>query len=255
MAEKQVEEGTREPGEQIPTDDSHIADAALKAIQAAADKLQNNEGDDTISSGEGQPEMVDVEIDGTTYNMPKEAVEALNRKQAALLEDNTPAPTDTVEGEPEKTDFQTLFYTDPEAAAEKIKEEVREELRNEYLQDKALDIFWQDFYSENPELKEEDMFVRMVLASKMDDLKNLKGKQGRDGLADAVRSELLRIQNKTKGAKKPSGTENLEGALPGTSETASGEPVKPQTPSKVHTLGDALRERNIARRKAAGKSV
>lgn len=257
MADKQIQEGDREEGETAPADDSHVAELAMKAIREAAAGLANQGEKESTDS---QTEMVDVEIDGTKFSMTKEGAEAYS-KQQAVYADNlaTAGQGDTEsEGEPEtedKTDFQTLFYTDPDLAVEKIEERITAKLRGEYIQDKALEIFWQDFYRENPELKEEDTFVRMVLGNKMGELGSLKGKTGRDGLATAVQSELLRIQNKGKGGKKQSSeTETLEGATSGTTTPQGEDTEKAAPPGKVASIGDAIKERNVARRKASGKS-
>lgn len=262
MAEKKLEEGTREPGEVIPPDDSHIAAMALKAIQDAAAGLAVDPAAGTGTDPAAvSAEMVDVEIDGTTFKMTKEGAEAYSKQQAVHV-DNLAAAQNAGEAEntgeaastEEATNYQTLFYTDPDEAVRRIKDEVTTELRNEYVQDKALDIFWGDFYRENPELREEDTFVRMVLGSRMDELKDLKGKTGRDGLAKVVQGELLRIQNKAKGgAGKRTETRDLEGALPGAEKPS--EPADTTTPSRVASLGDAIKDRNLARRKAAGKSA
>ena len=60
MAKEQVEEGTREAGEQIPTNDDHVAAAALKAIQVKQGQIYRVFKRICMSNRVEAPELTDV---------------------------------------------------------------------------------------------------------------------------------------------------------------------------------------------------
>jgi|TARA_Y100000310_G_scaffold231529_2_gene234112 hypothetical protein len=264
--EEEVEEGTREAGEKAPKDDAELF--AQQGLDEHG-RSQEIEGDDSRvgdtelpvakpkpGEKEQEPEMVEVAISGDLYSMTREAAEALAADQAANRseEDIPPLKDEREEGgeKRKETDYTELIFTDPNEAlrlhGEEIAESVRKEMTQAYTQDQARQIFWDDLYTDYPELKEEDHIVKMVMESNWETLKGLKGATVRKKLAELTQEEIIRLANKQKGIGGKSGATStkLEGdtqpaPAPASEEDAETEAIPP-------TLNAAIKERNRLRR-------
>lgn len=239
--------GDREPGEDAPVDDSHV-----KGPSVTVNDQGEFEGDiDQVANDESTYRVeiagMEREVDQATYDMVMADRAARQETETIPAAEAEPAPDFDVEG----------FYGDPEAYLRATKDAAVAEATNsinmKYAADKAQNDFWNNFYDENPDFKDEEMLVKMTLAKNMNDLRNLSdGKGGRDALANLVSKEVLRITNKQKGRKKPDDSTRLEGGSTApTPEGSDRESITDATP--VHrppSIGDAIKQRKISRDRA-----
>jgi len=260
---KEYQEGDREPGEVGPTDDSHISPELNVTMGENSDDVTNQEGPES-----GQPEMVKVTIGGVEYNMPKEAADAYSVEQDAAANrmsqandehrdslenvlNNNPATTDTSESSDLYKEAGELMFTDPEAAMKmlhnNVRQEVTQELTHDYNQDKAVTAYWTSFYNEHPDLPEEDALVRNIMSANWSAIKDLKGEQGRNIVADLTMKEMLRIGNKMNNNNNDNNTTSLEGNTNNTNNSMNVNTV--DTPTKpVHlSLSAAIKKRKLQR--------
>jgi|1_EtaG_2_1085319.scaffolds.fasta_scaffold01109_4 hypothetical protein len=247
---KIVEEGVREEGEEVPVDDSHITMEGTPSIDAEPE-LELESGQDPTPSA---PEEVEVVIGGQLYNMSPEAAMAYQNEQVSQQSTRDAAPIQEETKEPgDGPNYEEILFTDPNEAlrlhGEAVAKQVTETLTNQYSTNQAQQRFWDDFYSENGELKEDDHIVRMVLTQHFDVLENMSGKAARDKLAELTQTEILRLVNK-QGGTNQEGNEStsLEG---GTSEQSGVATVAP-TPKTPQTLGQAIKERRMKQQRPMG---
>ena len=263
MAEKtskqdEPQEGDRLPGEEIPKDDSHIAGQI--ASRTIGEDNFDDEGDEG-GEGEQAPELISTMIGGVEYMLTPEAAAAYQSERDQIAADrqstdhsfndmlNGP-PADTQQDEDELEDIAAQFYADPKKALAAMEARIRSNITHEvttsYHQDQAVQQFWTDFYTEHPDLKDEDRIVKTVMSQSWDGVKNLKGKDARNKVAELTKRELLRIANKmNKGAPKGDST-NLEGDTTPASTTPR--KVVDNTKPETLSLSAAIRERKRARR-------
>ena len=247
-------EGDREPGESAPADDSHITMGDVEPIVGEMpDPKLEPQGDD-------EEQEFEVEIAGTVRKVDQKTYNLVMEERASRAADE-PAPElePEPEPEPEPESFDaTEFYSDPAAALKQVKDqavtEATKQVSRRYAADKAQESFWGAFYKENPKLADEEMLVKMVMASNIKDLRNLSdGKAGRDKLAGLVEGEILRLANKQRGHQPPpNNTSRLEGGpAPNTPTTESSDNEASQNnPARPPSVGDALKDRKLKRQRA-----
>ena len=245
-----IEEGDRAHDEPAPpVDDSHIdREGNFEPGASGTPDSTGREGD--------EPKLVTVSVGGTTIEVSSE--------QAALIQAEQAASQDAIQqaqtlGEPapreqdEVVPIEELLFTDPKAALEQLTAQITNTVRGEYQQDQSSKKFWDDFYIENPDLREEDHLVKAVLDRELGTLENMRGKVGRDKLAELTKGDILRITEKhQKGRKKKvDQTTQLEGT-----STDGAPPPSPDNPpqeadsSRLPTLGDAIKQRKLNRARA-----
>ena len=252
--EEEVEEGTRESGEEAPRDDSEILSQADTSIGGGeADRSVDEE---PVSTESESDDMVEVAIDGALYSMPKAAAEAYSIEQQSNSTATANIPQEReVSPDTEPVNYEELLFTDPNEAlrlhGEEVADKVTKEITGAYQQDQARQVFWDDFYGDSPELKEEAHIVRMVMEQHWDVLKDLKGKTVRKKLAELTQKEILRLANKQKGIGSKSGATTT--ALEGDTQPAPA-PAAEEDEEQDHippTLNAAIRERNKKRRESS----
>jgi hypothetical protein len=255
--EEEVEEGTREVGEEAPRDDSEILSQADTSIGGKEPDLLYPDDEQPVSTeSEPDDDMVEVAIDGALYSIPKAAAEAYSIEQQSNSTATATEPQEREDSQDtEQVNYEELLFTDPNEAlrlhGEEVADRVTKQITGAYQQDQSRQIFWNDFYEDSPELKEETHIVRMVMEQHWDVLKDLKGKTVRKKLAELTQKEILRLANKQKGIGSKSGatTTALEGdtqpaTAPATEEDQELDHIPP-------TLNAAIRERNKKRRESS----
>lgn len=234
----EIQEGDRELGETVPIDDSHITGDPETPIE-----------EPETSGPKPDPEkLVSVTINGQSFEVTPEVALAIQTQPST-----TQAPVTPIEKpESPEDDFESLIFSNPKAAKEQIKKEVFAEVSKAYANDQQTRDFWTQFYVENPDLQEHDWVVRSVLQRDMDRFANLKGKNGRDAVADTVKKDILSLSNKF---NKTSNKRKVDTTLEDSSSSES--PVSESVDSELaHTrpnafgLGQELRERAKRRRKS-----
>lgn len=256
MADDKIQEGDREAGERIPTDDNEVIDMGDMTVSPII-------GDDGEQESEKKPkkrakkkveesELIAVEIGGVSHEVTQEVYNSIVQERTFLQSE--PAP---IVEEKDAVDLESLIFTDPTAAMKLMKDEIQTELRGEYSQDQARNKFWSDFYTTNPHLQEEDAIVKMVMQREWNNIASLPTTPGIKKLSTLVEEEILRIVNK-QGGKKGAGERitTLEGGGY-TTDQADADALedkgdKEEESAEVHSIGDAIRERSRLRRLARG---
>lgn len=249
-----VEEGTHEEGEQLPpTDDSHITLDSTPVINSDDGELEPELDLEPAQESVRTSDEVDVLIGGQVYSMAPETAMAYQNEQVAHQSTRDAAPVEENREEEGDVNYEEMLFTDPNKAlrlhGEEVAKQVKEELTSSYRADNAQQQFWNDFYGENGELKEDDHIVRMILTQHFDVLENMSGKAARDKLAELTQTEILRLVNKQGGTPDPDNpSTQLEG---GTSEQPGVAVVAP-TPKTPQTLGQAIKERRMRQQRPMG---
>lgn len=145
-------------------------------------------------------------------------------------------------------DYATGLFTEPEVALQKLREEIKAEVKGEittaYNAAESQKDFWNSFYSENADLKDEKMIVNAVMARDWATLKDLDPKAAAKKLVEATKKELMRL----KGGKSDSDPDARQ--IEGGSNKNSAPSGKKEDDSKVLSLSDIIKKRQEARRKA-----
>jgi len=244
-----IEEGDRSHDEPLPpADDSHInPDGSMAPAPDPADRSQD------------EPQLVAVNVGGQTLELPADQAALIQADQAAsqdrydaLQVATPPEPSDR--SQDDMVPLEDLLFTDPKAALAQLTQQITQTVRGEYQQDQASKQFWNDFYIENPDLREEDHLVQAVLNRELGTLENMRGKTGRDKLAELTKGDILRITEKHQKGRKKKVDQTTQ--LEGTSQGGGAAPPDPDnlsqeaTPGRLPTLGDAIKQRKLNRAKA-----
>jgi len=169
-----------------------------------------------------------------------------DKEIAELRRATPPVEPKTKKDEPEPTDWDNLLFTKPKDAVAQIKkeakEEVQREMRAEYQRDQGTRKFWADFYTSNPDLKDDDDLVQLVLSGSMSELANVPVKQAIKRLGDLTRDRILRYAGgKPRGGKRAM----VEGSNPPRQRTREPEVAE------VTSLSEIIRARKERRHKKA----
>lgn len=211
---------------------------------------------------------VEVEIAGKKYMVTAEMASAINAEKAnrsgeierhlqnlgrkiedvastALRRDGK--PDDKKSDDKPKIDF----WDNPEAFFQNLEtrilgqvEEkvngVKSELTSAYTNDRSTEQFWNGFYTDHKDLKEDKFIVDAVMRRDWDELKDMKSAEAKKILADRAREVLLK-HGKT---EKQDRDVQVEGA--GALKTKADKQDVP----KVTSLTDVIKARREARRKS-----
>lgn len=247
--ETKPQEGDLELGEQKPENDDHLNEDIVKALSKGVEgqEEQEEEGEEEEKKLD-VPETVKITIGGHTVEVSKEVAEAYEQEETTRRSVEQESPKKKEESEQTGQDeLAELLFTDPKEAIKRIQEQTKTELREEYQMDKSREAFWDMFYQENPELKEDDSFVKSTLNTNMSVLENMKGKAARDRLAELTQREILKIAERhSKGTSKRTTANTLEGGTASKRKQAIVE--EEEKPNKRPlTLGDAIKQRRLER--------
>lgn len=224
---------------------------------------------DDEPSGDAPPDLVRVKLNGQDLEVTPEVAEAIQAREDEFRRRMGERSNDLGElrgfrekfnqlfsGQDQSTQQPTpihqLLFEDPEAAIQLLEENITNKLTGAYQQQRAQDLFWSDFYGENPDLKGEDTLVQGVLNRHMDRLADLRGSMARSQLADLTRKEILRLSRK---AKSGGDGEDISGQNGRQFSESGGQRRAPRRPAADEddapkTLGESIR-RNRQRKKAA----
>lgn len=195
----------------------------------------NNTGDDD------QQKPVEPDYKKMMEDMQKE----IGRLSARLEVARAPAePVKKADPEPEP-EWETLLFENPKLAVKKMTEGIRkqitEELTGKYQADQGKKQFWDAFYRDHDDLKEDDELVQSILTANMADLANLPVKEAGDKLADLTRTRILKY---TGGKPREQTTKK---AIAEGSGAPTPKPVKQDEDDKIVTLSDLIRARKNKR--------
>lgn len=97
---------------------------------------------------------------------------------------------------PQGDDYEALLLNDPRKFASRVKEDVRNEINQVEQQKAGVKQYWDQFYTENPDLKDVDWHVQSVLGSKLSELKDLPIPEASKKLAEEARRRIDLLRNK-----------------------------------------------------------
>ena len=242
-----AQEGDRLPGEVTPASDEDVV-------------VEDRSSDSDESEKSDESEMVEITMGGQSLKVTPEAAEAykaqMEQHTAELVSAREPPPApDRDKDQDDKIPFSEMLYTDPDQAMKLFKEEIKEEVRAEYAEDQSKRGFWDTFYRDNPELRDDDAYVQAMLNKNWETLKKLPTDVAGSKLADLTKEGILGLASKyasSKGGKND--TVDLEGASNSDEDTA---PTKQstKTSSRPQSLGDVIKQRNKARTQARSKTL
>jgi hypothetical protein len=172
--------------------------------------------------------------------MDREARAELDRYRRAAQ------PTPPKDDEP---DLNTLIFENPKKALELHGQQIEARLEARYRTEQAYRAFWETFYKNNPDLEEEDTFVRARFTSIFNDIADQPTGKAQDALADDVRREILRISRKarTSDDTPPPRTRAIVEAPSGDRPPRAQRSEEDDLPT---SLSDAIRRKVAARRAA-----
>lgn len=218
---------------------------------AANNLIQGGPGQPGEWDGEDQTDEDEFDDGGVESEAPaNDPMAAINARLAALETENAnlrravpPAAPAPQEDPLDAVDWDTELFSDPKGALKKygaiVADQVERKLTSKYQSDRGTQRFWDDFYKENEDLKQDHDLVQATLAANMQDLANRPVPDAMKRLGELVRERILRYSRKTPGRKA-----RVEG-----NEPPQPRPQTRQEPNKVVTLGDILKARREARRK------
>lgn len=240
---KEIEEGTREDDEApAPADDSHISPEGVVESPASAPADGDRDRDD---------DLVEVVIAGQTIKIDSTAALLLDTERTQLAQQQQ-APVEAPVADDRASDeegYAELLFSDPNAAIKKLKAEMRQEIAADYNADQSRRDFWDDFYRENTDLRDEDHLVQATLSKHISALENMRGKAGRDKLAELTKKDILNLTKKYNKSAVKNDTVTLEGADGG--QEVFSEPTADKEPTRLPSLGDVIKQRRLSRAKAS----
>ena len=203
-------------------------------------------------SGEGaEPELVDVQIGSRTIKMSPEDAEAYEEERQKWSRPAPQAPQAPVAPKAEADPLDGLdeeLFRDPKSAVRKITGAVETKLRTEYQQEKAREVFWRDFFQENPDLRDVSGLVDSVVAAHAAEIGPLPITAARKRIAELTRKEVVRIAKVgQKGNSSKLETPN-RGRVPPVRQPTQGD-------EKPGSLIASLKARQARRRQAATAAV
>lgn len=245
------------------------------------DQGASDEGDEgNLAGGPGQPideDLQEIKIGGETFQVSTDVAEAIAArekdfqtqfdKQGSELGDLRKAVGKAnLEPPPKKSDTSKKvdggdnaqagslfeqFLENPEAFVQKIKDEAVEQAASLYRQDKSMDRFWDEFYTDNPGFKKIKGIVNSVLAQNMDELGELQLDRAKDRLTELVNDEVLNVSNLTGRGRRTKQVNTESSTKARTVRTAPASEEEDEEDNSPKTLSEALRRRQRARHEAA----
>lgn len=219
-------------------------------FKAAEDDEDN---DEEAAGGENDDEDNQDEPKKPEKGSIEERLARLEGENAALRATLATRPVEKArEPDPEpEVDYEKLMYDDPKAFVKQLKKEVRsdveKELGGKYAKDQGEREFWNEFYADHDDLKDDKDLVQTTLRTNIATLGDLPVREAQKRLADLTRERIMRYTGKREKKDDASKTRaRVEG---------SGASQKPSTKAaeddgKVVTLSDIIRARKAKRMKA-----
>lgn len=242
----------------IPAEDKDVIDmSSLTRVVEGEDTTAG--GEDTTSGVAADVELVDLEIDGKSFKVSKDARDALAGFVTKRVPDTRPAPKELDEkplGKKADEEFlpgfkdADLFIRPTEflaAFAGKIREDVKREVRGEYTADQSQKEFWSNFYGENKDLAGHKQLVNTVMMEHKEELAPLTVTQAKKKLAELTRGSILDIVKQFGGDNKGGmGRERVEGSTSGSGRKSAAS----QQDAAPSSISATIKARQAARRAA-----
>lgn len=229
---------------QETNDESDVFEDAVKHGQAYEEHDDQDQDDDDNDEGEEdntsptEPKAKAPEAD--PLDEIKRTLAGLASQVAAMNQPKvTPGPAEPAE----KIDWEDLMFKDPakyhELLTQSITNNIESKLTNKYQQAEGEKDFWNGFYKDNDDLKDDKFLVDAVLKANMTELAPMTVKEAGKRLAELTRAEIMRYTgNKLPSTRKKAVTEGSQPPSPGKKE--------PEV-EKVTTLSDLIKARRAKR--------
>lgn len=212
---------------------------------------------------EPAPEMQEVKIGEKSFAIPKDVAVALEQARQAGVDVGSlksqvaelsgkleKAMAPAKEKTPDESGYDTILFTDPNKAIQKLRAEIVEEVRGEMRSKEAENVFWTEMFSQNKDLEEYKDYVRMVFAR--DRSKHVAAKitvqEVINRVAETSKAELLKLRGGVPiGKSKPTSEGGNE---PGNKSKAKDSKVNVEDTAPRSTAS-ILAQRREARRAAS----
>jgi hypothetical protein len=153
--------------------------------------------------------------------------------------------------QPTEPDLSTLIFEDPKKALELHGQRIEQRMEQRYRSEQQTQRMWTKFYSDHPDLSDENMFVSAKFSQIYDEIADLPTAKAMDMLADEVRKDILRISRKAKGTgtkdTPPTGRAIVEGAT----GDRPPQPARASSEDEPASLSAVIRDRARKRREAS----
>lgn len=188
-------------------------------------------------------------VEKTAIEKQLEALQAeINTLRAERRE---PKPAPVVKDEPEP-DWEKLLFENPKEyqrlMRESISKEITGKLTKDYNEDQNKTKFWDAFYNDHKDLKDDDDIVRAILNANLGVLADMPVKQAGDKLAELTRERILKYTGgKPRTVEKKAVAEGANQPAP--------KPKPKSDDDSIVTLSDLIRARRLKRQAGPGKST
>lgn len=149
-----------------------------------------------------------------------------------------PQQAQKVEAKSDETSIEDVFYTDPKKAAQILKKQATEEalkaIDAERRKERQEKEFWDNFYSENPDLRGRERFVKLVLGEKWNELESKPTTEAKEAIAKETRQ--LISQASTTGGTRTELLQNPGMALPSSGPSYGGQTTETKPASFVSQI-------------------
>lgn len=201
-----VKAGKANEAEELPKGASAVAEGEETTeveAEVTEETSASSEGDaEGAVAAAAEPEE-EIRIGSQTFKSTKEAVayaeaqereRELERAHTAGLREAIEAQSRSATPAPvvEEEDIETELYTNPKGTLEKIRARAVAEAVNIVKAEKQKEEMWNDFLSENPDIRRKD--AERILSENMDTIGKLEDiEKGKKALAAKVRAEYAEI--------------------------------------------------------------
>lgn len=179
-----------------------------------------------------------------------EQVKSLAEDVRQIRKNPPKAKEDTSPKKPKEEDepnWETLMFEKPGEAARLIRDgaakEAEDKLRKEYQADQKRRDFWNGFYKDNPDLKDDDDIVQLTMTQNLEELQDMPVEKAAVRIAELTRERILRY---SKGNNKVQKKVEVEGA----SSPKPGEQDNEEDDVKITSISDLIKRRRELRRKS-----
>ncbi len=233
-------------------DDVQSSDLEDGDILEAGDE----EEEEDLGELDKEEELTTITVDGKEFQVDAELAEAINNRtrrsgpKPRADEEPITRKTKTDEDDPLEGIEEQLF-TDPKAAltryGEHVANSVKKEIKAEYISEKKQELFWNNFYEHNDDLKKSKSLVKAVMSDHMDELENMSIDDVYDRLGDLTRQEVSVLSKSKKKSRKRMRSESLEGGDRKVTQKKEDDDEEDTKENEITNLTDIIKRRRQQR--------
>lgn len=215
-----------------------------------------------------EPTLVEVKVGEKAYQVPAEVKAALDaaskagvdvaemKSQLATMSRQLAAAAPKEKADTKAEDgYSVMLFTQPDEAVERIKKEVVQAVMQSVTATNNQREFWDEFYSQHPDLKGFKEFVTFQFAQNRESYtkEGVTVGQAMEKLAEASKAGILKIRGEKEwGKQKPVGEGGSDGnsARKDKSKDGTEEDAKPSTAQILSKRAQARREARAPGRRA-----